>query len=169
LDKRRHKATHPLRGGKTEHAGFEKPRAFVAPYDRITRESYIELARRFDLISTGWFELSRTPLPWWPAYVLRKVRRQTHWRAGKTVLLSHPGCFLSYHRPPETILPEIIASVQSRRLTVLVTHWWEFYRTGEPDLPFIRVLHELAKYLATQPDIRVVSFNDVITDNLPLH
>ncbi len=147
-------------------AGFEKPRTFVAPYDRITRESYLELAKRFDLVSTGWFELGRTPLPWWPKFFLRKLRRQNHWRAGKTTLLSHPGCFLSYHRPVETILPEIIRSIQSRRLTVLVTHWWEFYRTGEADLPFIEVLHELAKYLATQPEVRVVSFNDVVTMNL---
>jgi hypothetical protein len=150
-------------------AGFEKPRAFVAPYDRITRASYLELSRRFDLISTGWFELGRTPRRWWPGFVARKLRRQNHWRAGNTILLSHPGCFLSYHRPPETILPEIKKSIQSRQLTVLVTHWWEFYRTGEPDLPFIKAAHDLAEYLATDRDLRVVSFNDVVTQNLPLN
>jgi len=52
---------------------------------------------------------------------------------------------------------------------VLVTHWWEFFRGGEPDNPFINVLHELATYLSSHPDIRVISFNDVVTQNLPLN
>jgi hypothetical protein len=43
-------------------------------------------------------------------------------------------------------------------LTVLVTHWWEYYRNGQPDESFIAVLHELADYLAGQNDIKVISF-----------
>jgi hypothetical protein len=149
-------------------AGFERPRAFVAPYDRITREAYAELAKRFELISTGWFELGRAPVAWWPRYFLRKLSKRNHWKVGRTRLLSHPGCLLSYHRPLESMLKEIKQAVESRQLTVLVTHWWEFFRDGEPDNAFIRVLHETAKYLASNSDIRVISFNDVITENIPL-
>src|SRR5436853_1333114 len=36
-------------------AGFPKPKTFVAPYDRMTRVSYEEIAKRFRVISTGWF------------------------------------------------------------------------------------------------------------------
>lgn len=149
-------------------AGFGRPSAFVAPYDRITRESYVELAKRFSLISTGWFELGRTPLAWWPRLALRKLKRMPHWRVNGVTLLSHPGCFLSYHRPVETMLAEMQRSIQSRTLTVLVTHWWEFYRTGEADQPFIKVLHALADYLASTPDIRVVSFEEVSRGTVPL-
>ena len=150
-------------------AGFEKPMAFVAPYDRITREAYKELSKRFELISTGWFELARTPISWWPQFFLRKIRTQNHWRVGKTILLTHPGCFLSYHRPLETMLDDIKKSIQSRRVTVLVAHWWEFYRSGDPDVPFINVAHQLAEYLASRKDIRVISFNEVVTGNIPLN
>lgn len=142
-------------------AGFAKPETFVAPYDRITRASYLELAKRFRLISTGWFELGRTPFQWWPGFFLRKLRRAEHWRAGGMILLSHPGCLLSYQRPFETMLPEIKSVIARRNLTVLVTHWWEFFRGGEPDQRFIRVLHETARYLASDPNVRVVSFADV--------
>lgn len=151
-----------------QEAGFEKPRAFVAPYDRITREAYIELAKRFELISTGWFQRSRLPVSWWPNYISKKVGRKSHWQVGNTILLSHPGCFLSYHRPYGTMLEQIQRSIDSRKLTVLVTHWWEFFRTGEADQPFIDVLHQLSAYLASRNDVAVISFNDVITRNLPL-
>ena len=151
-----------------EEAGFAAPRAFVAPYDRITREAYVELAKRFELISTGWFERGRIPLQWWPHWLLNKALRKPHWKVGKTTLLSHPGCLLSYHRPVDTMLNEIRRSIGQRTLTVLVTHWWEFFRDGEPDRRFIDVLHQTAEYLASSSDIRVVSFDDVAAGKIPL-
>lgn len=150
-------------------AGFARPTTFVAPYDRLTRVSYGEVAKRFELISTGWFELRRMPHAWWPGFFVRRTLKRNHWRAGGTTLLSHPGCHLSYHRPYWTMLDEIKGSVQSRRLTVLVTHWWEFFRSGEPDRPFIDVLHQTAEWLAKDPEIKVVSFDDVARGKVPLH
>lgn len=154
-------ATHLL------HAGFPNRTTFVAPYDRITRQSYQQLAKRFRVISTGWFEWGRTPVTWWPRLALAKARRAKHWRTGATSLLSHPGCILSYHRAPDTILPAIKEAIAARRLTVLVTHWWEFFRDGEPDRRFIKVLHETAQYLA-ESGIKVVSFDDVAAGEVPL-
>jgi hypothetical protein len=142
-------------------AGFEKTSTFVAPYDRITRASYLELAKRFKLISTGWFELGRTPVQWWPQFLLRKLRRAEHWRAGGVTLLGHPGCLLSYQRSTETMLDEIKKTIAQRRLTVLVTHWWEFFRDRDPDHRFIKVLHDTAEFLATDPNIQVISFAEV--------
>lgn len=151
-----------------QEAGLGQPRSFVAPYDRMTRTAYQEITSRFDLLSTGWFELGRVPHKWWPHLALRKWRKRSHWRAGRNVFLSHPGCHLSYHRPYNTMLEEIRRSIESRRLTVLVTHWWEFYRTGEPDRPFIDVLHQTADYLARATDLKVISFEDVLTQRVPL-
>ncbi|HTG45315.1 MAG TPA: DUF2334 domain-containing protein [Verrucomicrobiae bacterium] len=148
-------------------AGFPQPQSFVAPYDRITRESYLELAARFKVISTGWFNWSRTPIPWWPQLLASKIRRQKHWRVNDVTLLSHPGCLLSYHRPYDTMLEEIKRSISSQTLTVLVTHWWEFYRTGEPDSAFIQVLHDTARYLASSPDIHVISFDSLAGREIP--
>ena len=150
-------------------AGFLKPKTFVAPYDRMTRTSYEEVAKRFNIISTGWFELGRMPYAWWPKYTLKKLRHSFHWKAGRTRLLSHPGCHLSYHRPYDKILDEIIASIQRRDLTVLVTHWWEFFRGNKPDEKFIQVLHETSDYLAGRSDIKVISFDDVVDSNVALN
>ena len=80
-------------------AGFPRPETFVAPYDRFTRTSMKEVSRRFRVISTAWFELARLPYSWWGRYLLKKVARKPHWSAGKTVLLSHPPCHLSFRRP----------------------------------------------------------------------
>ena len=149
-------------------AGFAPPVAFVAPYDRMSRTALLEVAARFGVISTGWFELGRVPLRWWPAYARKKIRRQPHWRAGRTALLSHPGCLLSFHRPCAEMFAAVRRDIESRALTVVVTHWWEYFRDGVPDEAFIAVLHEVAAWLASRRDIRVVSFRDVATGDVSL-
>jgi predicted deacetylase len=150
-------------------AGFERPRTFVAPYDKLSRESMREVARRFPVVSTGWFELRRLPLTWWPLYLAKKARHAPHWRVGKTALLSHPGCILSCHREYATMLQKVIETVNSRRLTVLVTHWWEYFRNGEPDDAFIGFLHATAEYLAGNPDVKVISFDDLAETEMQLN
>lgn len=150
-----------------EEAGFGRSSTFVAPYDRITRAAWLELEKRFRLVSTGWFEWGRIPRAWWPRLLLAKMRRQPHWGTQRLALLSHPGCLLSYQRPLETMLEEIRKSIRERELTVLVTHWWEFFRNGEPDRRFIQVLHQVAECLACDPEVRVVSFDDVALNSPP--
>lgn len=162
--RRLEQGTHYLK-----QAGFGKPQVFVAPYDKMTRTSIEEIARRFRLVSTGWFEPRRMPPSWLPRYAVRKLRGTPHWRVKNTILMSHPGCHLSYHRPYPTMLQEIQDSIESRRTTVLVAHWWEFFRTGSPDEPFIKVLHDLAEYLATRKDLKVIRFRDIFEQNLPLN
>lgn len=141
-------------------AGFPKTETFVAPYDRLTPASYREVSRRFKLISTGWLERGRLPVAWLPGYVRHKLSGKRHWRRRNTLILTHPGCHLSYHRKLGEILPRIKASIAERNLTVLVTHWWEYFRTGDADEPFIEALHETAKYLASAPDVKVIRFSE---------
>jgi hypothetical protein len=142
-------------------AGLARPGTFVAPYDRMSRAAYLEIATRFEVISTGWFEIGRVPLGWWPEYALKKWKRHPHWQVGRTTLLSHPGCLLSFQRPYAEMFAAVRHAVESRPLIVLVTHWWEYFRNGTPDEEFIGVLHEVAKWLASRKDIRVVSFREV--------
>jgi hypothetical protein len=150
-------------------AGLSPSSTFVAPYDRMSRAAYLEIAERFAVISTGWFELGRIPVQWWPPYALKKWRRRPHWQAGQTTLLSHPGCLLSFQRPYAAMFASVREAVESRPLTVLVTHWWEYFRDGTPDEGFIAVLHEVAEWLASRNDIRVVSFRDVASGKVSLH
>jgi len=148
-------------------AGFPRPDTFVAPYDKISRESMQAVARRFRAVSTGWYELRRLPFSWWPLYLLKKLRRNRHWRVGKTLLFSHPGCLLSYHRSLREMLDGIVRYSTEEHLTVLVTHWWEYFREGRPDEPFIEFLHQTASYLASHPAIKVISFTDLVKQRFP--
>lgn len=150
-------------------AGFPRSQAFVAPYDKFSAASLRETAKRFRVISAGWFELERLPVSWWPKYVLRKISRQPHWQMGKTLLLSHPGCLLSHLRPRNAMLEEVKQSVACRRLTVLVTHWWEYFPNGQPDEAFIQVLHETAAWLANAREVKVISFDEMAQGNVPLN
>jgi hypothetical protein len=150
-------------------AGFSRPATFVAPHDKLSRASYREVARRFRVISSGWFELQRLPLTWWPKYLVKKTRQAPHWRADGAVLLSHPGCLLSAQRNFDSMLDEIIRAINSRRTTVLVTHWWEYFSGGAPNEKFIARLHETADYLASRSDIKVIPFSDLAESGVPLN
>ncbi len=153
---------------RLREAGFAAPRAFIAPYDRISRASLPVVAGRFEVLSTGWFELGRQPRAWLPGYLWKKIRRAPHWRAGGITMLSHPGCLLSYTRPMGAILDAIRRRIEGQQLTVLVTHWWEYFRDGTPDQALIDRLHETADYLAHAPGIRVVSFDELAGGGVPL-
>ena len=150
-------------------AGFPAPQTFVAPYDKLSRASLEEVARRFRVLSTGWFELRRLPLKWWPQYVLKKASRAAHWRIGQTLLLSHPGCLLSYRRSFSSMLDTVLQHLSSQQLTVLVTHWWEYFRDNRTDEQFIEALHEIGEYLARNRDIKVISFSDLVDRSMTLN
>lgn len=142
-------------------AGFAAPKTFVAPHDKFSRAAFRKCADHFNVISTGWFELARLPHAWWPNYLVKKARKAPHWRAGNTLLLSHPGCLLSRFRQRDQILNQIKAAIANSPLTVLVTHWWEYFPDGKPDSDFIAVLHQTADYLARQPEIKVAAFDEL--------
>jgi hypothetical protein len=150
-------------------ARFAKPNAFVAPHDKFSRAALREAAHHFRVVSSGWYELQRLPREWWPQYAWKKFRNQPHWRIGRTLLLSHPGCLLSCFRPYKKILDSIREQVNQRQLTVLVTHWWEYFREQKPDEAFIGLLHETAEYLAGERDIKVISFSELLDGDVSLN
>ncbi len=150
-------------------AGLPQPETFVAPYDKFSRTSFRAVAERFRVISTGWYELRRVPYGWWPQYAVKKIRHAPHWKVGRALLLSHPGCLLSYQRTYSTMLGGILHFLATQRLTVLVTHWWEYFRDGQPDEPFIDFLHETASYLAGDPELKVISFSELVRGDIPLN
>lgn len=149
-------------------AGFPRPRTFVAPYDKLSRVSLQAVAERFQVLSTGWYELSRLPYSWWPSYLRKKWRGTPHWQMGRTVLLSHPGCLLSYHRSFSTALQGIVQCLQTNQVTVLVTHWWEYFRTGKPDEAFIDFLHETLRHISKRRDVKVISFDEIASGEVPV-
>ncbi|MGH7997769.1 MAG: DUF2334 domain-containing protein [Opitutaceae bacterium] len=158
-----------LGGRRLREAGLDPGGTFVAPYDRLSREAFFQVSRRFRVLSTGWFEGRRLPVRWWPPYLATKMRRRPHWKAGGTFLLSHPGCLLSFHHAYGGMEERVARAVGERNLTVLVTHWWEYFRDGAPDSDFISILHRVARWLAAQRDIRVTTFSAVAAGRVPLN
>lgn len=149
--------------------GLGRPQTFVAPHDKLSRAALREVRKRFRVLSTGWYELKRLPPTWWPRYLLKRSTHRPHWQVSKTMLLTHPGCLLSCHRDYGRMLDTIEQTIRSQKLTVLVTHWWEYFRDGTPDERFIAVLHQTANLLASDPDIRVISFDDLIDARVDLN
>jgi hypothetical protein len=163
--------SHRLEHGTSQlmEAGFPRPQTFVAPHDKLSRAALRHVAGRFRVLSTGWFELRRLPLTWWPEYLAKRIRHAPHWRVGRTILLSHPGCLLSCHRNYDAMFDEVVRNIESRRLTVLVTHWWEYFRDGHPDDRFIPLLRHVAEYLSTRSDISVIPFSDLAEGRVTLN
>jgi len=164
IDRRLEQGTRRL----TE-TGFPAPKTFVAPYDKLSRASLQAVAKHFPVLSTGWFELRRLPCSWWPQYALKKMLKHPHWRVGRTVLLTHPGCLLSCPGAYRTLLDEIKRAAENRTLPVLVTHWSEYFRNHGPDPAFISVLHQTADYLGNDPNVRVAAFDDLAEGRAPLN
>lgn len=150
-------------------AGLGTPAAFVAPHDRLSAAGFEEIARRYRVISTGWFEWRRVPVRWRLLYLLHKLRKARHWRVGRTFLLGHPGCLLSCRRRLDAMLENVQRAVLGGSLTVLVTHWWEYFHNGSPDEAFVAVLHQTAAWLASEPDIQVISFGELLRHDFPLN
>lgn len=141
-------------------AGFERPMTFVAPQDKLSRTALREVSQRFPVISTGWFSMSSVPHAWWPAYLFaKKVAKRAHWKMGGNTYLTHPGCILSYNRDPESILPELQRQVSSRKVTVIVSHHWEYFAGGEENRPYIAALEGLHAWLRDRQDVKVVRFD----------
>ena len=89
--------------------------------------------------------------------------------SGKDTALSHPGCLLSCFRSYDKMLQGILAHIQRQQVTVLVTHWWEYFRAGVPDDTFIDFLHETAHYLANNPNLKVISFSELVSGRIRLN
>ncbi len=143
-------------------AGFPLPHVFVAPQDQLSRISLKEVAQRFRILSTGAYWIERMPSYFWPQYLWsKKVRGRPYWSAQGTVFLTHPGCILSYHRPIESILQTALSTIASQRITVIVSHHWEYYVEGR-NQPFIDILHALAEELHRHREIKVIRFENVV-------
>jgi len=141
--------------------GLGTPSALVAPQDSVTRTAVREIARRYPIFSTGWFDLDRVPRRHWPRYLWqKKVRRAPHWHTSRAQMLTHPGCLLSAQKDPRGMLAAIEREIDSRELTVIVSHWYEYYDADRRErTELVRALHDVAELLASRRDVQVTTFD----------
>ncbi len=151
-----------------DEAGLDRPCAFVAPQDRMSRAAMDLVARRFPVVSGSWYDVRRVPRRWWPSYLLqKKVLRREAFRLGGALFLSHPGCRFRPDRDPEAARRQVLDHVASHDVTVVVLHHWEFFPGDREDPARVRALHALAEDLAATPGQRVVAFTDLAGHDLP--
>ena len=120
-------------------AGLPRPTTFVAPYDQLSTNALRLMLKHLRILSTGWYSLRNLPVSWWPGYFHKKLSKKPHWKVGQLKLLSHPGCLLSHKRNLDTMLETIRRAVAGSELTVLVTHWWEYFPNNRPFTEYISV------------------------------
>ncbi len=141
-------------------AGFPKPSTFVAPQDQISRTAVRAALARYAVLSTGYYSLRRLPRRHWARYLIdKRVSKRPHVRLRSQTLLTHPGCILSPHREPEHVAEAILAVVRSQRLTVVVSHHWEYASGGGEPSPLVDVLHSLPERFEAEA-VRVVTFDE---------
>jgi len=152
-------------------AGFDRPTTFVAPHDIMSCTAISEVAKRYPIISKYQYKIGQIPYAWWPSYIWwTKIIRSPHWKHNETFFLSRPlKTYLSSRFPIEDMFDSIVASIQSRTLTVLHTHWWAFFKHPHTSADFIAVLHRVADYLAQTSNVRAVFFKDLLTQEVLLN
>ena len=141
-----------------EAAGLDRPRAFVAPQDQLSRSSLREVFKRFEVLSTQFLSLKKLPRRYWYAHVAAKMlQKKGHLRIGRGTALTHSGCILSCNAPTRGMLERVLGAIRPNVVTVIVTHHWEYFHPdGCMNAPFVAVLHALADHLAKAKDVRVI-------------
>jgi hypothetical protein len=145
-------------------AGFKDVCTFIAPQERLSTEALKEVSKRFALISSHWYEWRQLPVAWLPWYVVKRWNNLAHWRAGKTLLVTHQRTLFARNVDYRAALPELKQRLSTHQVVVLPTHWWEFYErdTLRPNRPMIEAYHAVSAYLAERPDVKVIRFNALI-------
>ena len=142
-------------------AGLPEPVAFVPPYNKLSRVSLDELARRFRVVSATRFKFKVVPHRWTLPFAWHRLARRPHWRVGRTRFLTHPPSPLQPGTDADTLVKAVEQLIARQRLTVLAMRWWEFFPNNQPHERFITAYHALAEWLAGRRDIKVVTFAEV--------
>lgn len=137
-----------------EEADLQRPSAFVAPYEAISRAAFSEITQNFSLLSSHWYSIKKIPIQFWPSLISSKLKKQPYWKANTCLCLTRPRQFFS---SVNYTLQDIVAVIETSPITVLLTHWWEFF--DQEGARKLKLLHELAGYLATNSSVKVVALN----------
>jgi len=119
------------------------PRAFVAPWDALSKGSLSAATSAFDLVSTGFVDRDRLSPADWAAHAAERVSGSQALPVGHGWVLRHKGCRITgATRASEvgSILDEISANAE---ICVVVLHHWMFREGPSPH----EAVRELARVL----------------------
>lgn len=148
-------------------AGFAAPKVFVPPQGKLSKVALEELLKVYELISSTAYEKEQVPYSCWVYYIYKKLMRHEHWKVGDVTLLTTVGdYYFSASYPVDGILEHLKRTIASRRLSVVNSHWWEYFKEGKPNYKLIDALHGFADFLAENPLIKVIVFRSLLDGTL---
>lgn len=131
---------HLKRGAEYMQRAGLNPLAFVPPYDEISKEAFNELIKRFKVISLHHWDSNKIPRSARP-----KCYARTHWEWKGVKLLSHDD--LVWKKKSKDLLSSVQAGVKKNSITVITSHWHEFFPDGKENIERLRAWHSVADWL----------------------
>ena len=162
-DTDRARVAEKIRAGAAilEEAFGKAPTTFVAPQDKYSRASLLEIQEHFDTFSLGWLDRSRLPAALLPAYFWMKLWGKNTMGASRLTCIEHPGVIFSRFKDTEAELARFHRYMKSHPVTVLVLHHWEFYEGGQLNRPLHQKFKDLVNSLADSEQCRFINFRDL--------
>jgi hypothetical protein len=122
------------------------PRAFVPPWDALSKGALAAANDAFALVSTGWVSRAHLPVSAWGAHVVERALRREALPVRRSWVVRHRGGKIAGDTRPEDVPHLVDAMAERADVAVIVLHHWMFWDHGS-DHPVVRAL---AKTLAAK-------------------
>jgi peptidoglycan/xylan/chitin deacetylase (PgdA/CDA1 family) len=137
-----------------------RPMAFVPPWDALSPGSLSAALALFPVVSTGWVNLRKLPVRFWPQHLSERVSRREALSLDRSLLLRHRGGRLHGATDAADVPGQLRALTRGAAVAVVVLHHWMF--PGPEVHPAIEALARALR------DHRVVGPEELARDGLSL-
>jgi len=129
------------------------PSTFVAPQDKYSPAAFKIIKENFEIFSLGWIDKTRIGTKLKVKYNWMKLTKNNYIKEGGMAIFEHPGCLFSKFKSTEETMKQLDHYIEQHKITIIVTHHWEFYEEGRPNQKLIdafvskiKALHQSSKY-----------------------
>jgi len=150
------------KGSKIFELAFEKkPETFVAPQDKFSLKSFLEIQQKFDTFSLGWIDKTRIPKSYLIKYYLMKLRSKNYIIKDDFLVLQHPGCQFSRFKDINKSSLTLDKYIKSHKITVIVVHHWEFFEGKNLNQELYSAFKNRILSLWKNEDFKFINFSEL--------
>jgi len=131
----------------------QTPATFVAPQDKYSPTAFQIIKENFEIFSLGWIDKTRIDTKLKAKYYWMKLTKNNYIKEGNMAIFEHPGCLFSKFKSTEETMKQLDHYIAQHKVTIIVTHHWEFYEDDKPNQKLIdafvskiKALHQSNKY-----------------------